>query len=290
MYELTQIKGGSYYLDCPVKIGLHLEGTDAYLIDSGSDKSAVAKITKVLNENNFNLKAVICTHSHADHIGGAAALKERFGVPVYAPTLENALCEHTILEPHLLYGGFAPKELRNKFLYAKSFTVDFDMEALPAGLVAVPLQGHYLNMCGILTKDNVLFAADSLFSEEILNKYHVPVVFDVESAFETLDFLEQSNYDFYVPSHAPIVSDVKGLVEINRKKAQEIMELILDLLKSQMTMETLQKAVFDRYNLTMNFQQNVLVGMTLRSYISYLLDRGDIGYTFVDNLMLWQVL
>ena len=39
----------------------------------------------------------------------------------------------------------------------------------------------------------------------------------------------------------------------------------------------------------MTFDQYVLVGSTVKSYLSYLYDKGDITYTFEGNRMLWNI-
>lgn len=44
MYELEQAGTGSYYVNCPAKIGIYVgEQKDAYLIDSGNDKEVRRK-------------------------------------------------------------------------------------------------------------------------------------------------------------------------------------------------------------------------------------------------------
>ena len=45
MYELNHIKGSSYYIQSPSKMGLvKLNDTDVCLIDSGNDKDAGRKV------------------------------------------------------------------------------------------------------------------------------------------------------------------------------------------------------------------------------------------------------
>ena len=49
MYELVQAAGNSYYIESPAKIGLvQVSGTEAVLIDSGSDKDAGKKALRHL--------------------------------------------------------------------------------------------------------------------------------------------------------------------------------------------------------------------------------------------------
>ena len=57
-------------------------GNDAILIDPGDHKPAV----KVLQEKKLNLKAILVTHKHFDHIGGVSSLIESYpSVEIYAP-------------------------------------------------------------------------------------------------------------------------------------------------------------------------------------------------------------
>ena len=67
MYELIQVLNNTYYINCPAKIGLYLDGDkDVYLIDSGNDKEAGRKVRQILDKNGWTLRAILCTHSHAD--------------------------------------------------------------------------------------------------------------------------------------------------------------------------------------------------------------------------------
>lgn len=49
----------------------------------------------------------------------------------------------------------------------------------------------------------------------------------------------------------------------------------------------LQK-LFTEYGLEMNFEQYVLVGSTVRSYLSWLKDTGKLNSEFVHNMLLWE--
>ena len=81
MFELVQVGSNTYYIDCPAKIGVYkVSETDVYLIDSGSDKDAGRKIRKILDEKGWHLKAIINTHSNADHIGGMDVLLKDYQV------------------------------------------------------------------------------------------------------------------------------------------------------------------------------------------------------------------
>ena len=56
-------------------------GTDAVVVDPGDGKA----ILQALQEHQLQLKAILLTHHHADHIGGVPELLQSFEVPVYGP-------------------------------------------------------------------------------------------------------------------------------------------------------------------------------------------------------------
>lgn len=117
MYELRQVSTNSYYVQSPAKIGIiKLNDTDVCLIDSGSDKDAGRKVRQILDANNWRLQAIYNTHSNADHIGGNKYLQNQTGCKIYAPGIDCAFTNHTILEPAFLYGGFSTKGLTAQIL------------------------------------------------------------------------------------------------------------------------------------------------------------------------------
>ncbi len=49
------------------------------------DPGDAAPVLEYLSSERLRLIAILATHHHADHVGGVAALRERFDVPVYGP-------------------------------------------------------------------------------------------------------------------------------------------------------------------------------------------------------------
>ena len=290
MYELIQAAEHTYYIQCPAKMGLWVpDGQHAVLIDSGNDKDAGRKVQKILEAQGWTLTAILNTHANADHNGGNALLQQRLGAPAFAPGIEAAVTTHPILEPAFLYGGYPPKPLRNKFLLAQpSRCQPLTEDNLPAGLAMLPLPGHFFDMCGFRTEDGVWFLADCLSGASIVEKYHVNFIYDVAAYLETLDRVSALEGRLFIPAHAEPAEDIRPLAELNRRKVLEIAELIRSLCREPRIFEDVLRDVFTHYQLTMDFNQYVLVGSTVRSYLAYLLDRGELAAEFADNRLLWR--
>lgn len=168
-------------------------------------------------------------------------------------------------------------------------------------LEIISLPGHYFDMVGVMTPDRVFFAADALAGAPILEKYHIFFLYDVAAELNTLSALEQIEAEWFVPSHAEPVRDIRPLVAINRAKIFEIAEVIVDTVRNKMvpvaensavkgaSQEEVLAGVCDHYGIALNAEQYVLVGSTIRSYLSWLSDQGRLEYGFEKNRMVFRV-
>ena len=290
MYELIQTGDKSYYINCPAKIGIYLaDDNQVYLIDSGNNKDAGKKVFKILEQQSWQLKGILNTHSHADHIGGNRYLQEQTGCKIFSGGMETAFIQYPNLEATFLFGGYPCNDLRHKSLLAQSSqTVDFSDPDFPKEVDILPLPGHSLDMVGFRTPDETLFLGDCISSAQTLEKYGIVFLFDIEAQLRTLDLVEELESPMFVPSHAEASPDIRELVCLNRSKIYETADKIRDICKEPLTFESILQRIFQRYNLTMTFEQYVLVGSTVRSYLAWLKDKGSITVEPKDNLLLWQ--
>ena len=290
MYELVQLTDRSYYIESPAKIGLiRLDDAAVCLIDSGNDKDAGRKVRQLLDANGWKLRAIYNTHSNADHIGGNKYLQGQTGCKIYAPGIERAFTRYPVLEPSFLYGGFPCKDLRHKFLMAQeSSAEELTREALPQGFSVIELPGHFFHMVGFRTPDDVVYLADCLSSRATLDKYRIGFIYDVAAYLDTLEMVKGLSARMFVPAHAQATEDIAPLARYNMDKVLEIGETISALCREPLIFEEILQKLFTEYGLTMSFEQYVLVGSTVRSYLSWLKDAGRLSCRFEDNKMLWE--
>lgn len=64
---------------------------EAIVVDPGDD---IAAIEEILSKHGLRVTAIVITHAHIDHIGGAARLKARTGAPVHMHTDDQFLYDH----------------------------------------------------------------------------------------------------------------------------------------------------------------------------------------------------
>lgn len=308
----------------PVNVGLvGPVGGRIALVDAGNDEDAGRKLLRAAEAESSRIALIATTHSNADHCGGNAFIQARTACRIAATRIEAAFVETPSLEPSCLWGGFPLPQLRSRFLMAAPSRVTDILEPpcsldLPAEetttdaglpgakamaragqpavldgasdeplLHVIGLPGHFYGMVGFMTRDRVFFAADAVASEEVLAKYHIFYLYDIEAQLQTLDMLERLEADCFVPSHARPVRDIRPLVAANRAKLFEIAEVIRGFCAAPETAENLLARLSDHYGIILNHTQYVLVGSTLRSFLAWLTARKEIQSRIEGNRLLF---
>ena len=288
MYECVQVGKNTFFMDCPSRVGIFRAGDAAWLVDSGNDKDAAKKALHILDELGLRLEAVVVTHYHADHTGGAALLQQRTGCRLYLaePTAPGNFPE---INTALLYGAHPPKPLRSKFFLAQSARYEpIEAAQMPEGMRCIRLDGHAFAMLGVCTPDGVWFLGDAVASAHTFEKYRLTYLYDVEKFLQTLEIVAVLEGAAFVSAHVAPFEDPAPVVERNRRWVYETGNCIVELLQTPMPFEALLKAIFDRYDLQMTFGQHTLLGATVRAFLTWLMDAGRVSYFCEDNMLCWK--
>jgi hydroxyacylglutathione hydrolase len=134
---------------------------EAIVIDPGDD---VDKILAVLKRHQLRVKAIVITHAHIDHIGGAQKLKVATGAPVYMNARDQELYNRLDVQAGWLGMDETPRQTE----------IDVDareggrIELGPAEFQILETPGHTQGSISLLIPaENKLIAGDTLFLDSI---------------------------------------------------------------------------------------------------------------------------
>ena len=290
--ELKRLGERTWYFPGRVNIGYYEENGQGYLIDTGLDDDQGRKILKLLGEERkIPLRAIINTHSNADHIGANAFIQKRTNCEVWATRIEGVMTEHTTLEPLLLWSAWPFTPILGKFIEAKPSKVSFIESSGPimdTALTAVPLPGHFLDMIGVKTPDGVFFLADSLFDPIILEKYRFSVMLDVASAYETLNKIADTAASWFVPCHAMATQQIGELVRQNKEGLGWVSEAVLDTLGEPLSREDILSGISMKNGLEMDAAHLLLNLACVSAHLTYLAELEKVEPFVRDCRLLWK--
>lgn len=291
-----ELGDGNFALTDGSNIGVIVREGRAVMIDAGLDKGAAKKALRAAEVVDARLAAIIITHGHADHFGGAGWLARQAGIPVYASPLEATFATHPSLEPLFLYGGAAPiAELQGKFTLARQGvetitpldTGSQEIAGIP--LEIIPLPGHAPQQIGIVVAGDTCYCGDAVFPKETLARHPILFCADLDAWLATLERLPTLSYAWYVPGHGEPVQTIAPLAERNATRLREIRAQVWESLATPQEAHGVLQAVAAHYGITFTAPQFFLLALTtIHAALTSLQAAGEATVEIVDNQMIWR--
>ena len=135
------------------------ETKEGFLIDPGGQEK---KIEKIIRDENIDLKFILNTHCHIDHVSMDNYFKEKYSIDIIAAKEEEQILKN--LEEQAEYLGFE---------YTGDVVIDRylkDGEVIELGgikILSVFTPGHSPGSVSFLVNDKHLFSGDTLFRNTI---------------------------------------------------------------------------------------------------------------------------
>ncbi len=147
-------------LQCNCSIFGDEQTREAIVVDPGDN---IANILAILARHTLRVKAIVITHAHIDHIGGAEKLKAATGAPVYMNANDQPL--YDLIEEQAQWLGMQPPSKTSIDVDAR------DGETLELGetkFQVLETPGHTQGSISIwIPEQNKLIAGDTLFRDSI---------------------------------------------------------------------------------------------------------------------------
>lgn len=138
---------------------VNTETKELLVIDPGDSPKRLAE---KIEEGGYTPAAVLLTHGHFDHAGGAEELAQRFSVPIYAHEAEKEVLESEEKNASWMLGA-------EKTFHADKFLKDeqeIKLAGFPIRVLYTP--GHTIGgCCYYFPYEDAVFSGDTLFSGSV---------------------------------------------------------------------------------------------------------------------------
>jgi len=161
-------------------LAIHEDTDEALLIDPGDEPEA---ITQAIDESGADVKAILITHTHFDHVGAVAPMAEITGAEVWVPKLEKHILAD--INNFIRFPGVGPFPS-----YDAEHTVDGGDKLKLAGfdIDVYFTPGHSIGHVSYSIPDHkALFSGDVLFQGSV-GRTDLPGG-DTETLLESIDML-----------------------------------------------------------------------------------------------------
>jgi hydroxyacylglutathione hydrolase len=297
--EIIKVKGNTFCIDTGMTYipFYKINDEEIIMMDTGWKVGEREGIEGLLEENNYKIVGIICSHAHIDHIGNNTYFKNKFNCIIAMPAYEALVCSSTVN----LKVYYSTRTLSNVTEHFGHMVCETDImisdnqdKIYVCGIKFKILHtpGHSPAHICISTPDNVAYVGDALISYEVMKGAKMPYAFILKEDLKSKTKLFDLKCSRYVVAHKGLYDDITKLINDNIDFYKNRAERIYDVIDGAMTMEDIMKSVIKSFNIHVKtVDKYALIERMLRSYVEYLneterieliMDNGFLKYTKVQ--------
>lgn len=292
--KIYNIKGNTYYFETKYSYipFYKLNDNEIVMLDSGYYGTDDKIIQELISKYNFNVKAVICSHGHIDHIGNNFWLQEKYNTEIIMSDYESNFCEsvYGLKSFHFtvyLKGAdkrFEPipfktdRKITNSDKYIEISGNRFEIVQLP---------GHTYFHLGIITPDNVFYVGDSLLSSEAIKENKLSFSSNILLDINSKEKIRNTKCEKYILAHKGVYdySLINEIIDQNLLFYEEQMQLIIDSVKNHMTFDEIFKEIIQKIQISKHALSYVQTERIIKNFINYLLENGVLRIEIEDDTL-----
>lgn len=298
--EIINIKGNTFCIDTGMTYipFYKINDREIIMLDSGWYRGERKGIDELIDNNNYKVKAIICTHFHIDHVGNCGFIKEKHNCIIAMPAYEALVCDSAI-NLKLFYSTQTLSDIKHYYgeavfktdILLAADSEDVTIEGIKFKILQLP--GHSPAHIGIVTPDDVAYLGDSLISYDVMGNAKMPYAYILLEDLATKQKLHNLSCNKYVVAHKGIYTEITELIDDNIEFYKGRAMGVYSVIKEYMTIEDILKACVEKFKIDIKttYKYNFMERM-LRSYVEYLdeidlikleIIEGFLKYSRVDN-------
>jgi len=198
----------------------HLHSGGIVLMDAGALESE--ELLADIKARGLEVKAILLSHLHFDHISSAGLLWEEFHMPCYAHHLEEREKEF----PTRWFPVTELYELEPIYIEGERFEPIFT-------------PGHTKGHLAFVTPDGVCCVGDAFMSEKPLRAAKIPFFEDVDESIKSMELIRATRCRAYLLCHEALVlpGELDALIDENIEKELELYRMIKEFVTEPMEIE-----------------------------------------------------